>query len=227
MYRRSVAVLSLGLIVLAFGSFYLEHRMQDTPLLTWGSRGLQVEEVQQCLADRGYYRGAADGTFDLETWRAVREFQKHQGLHANGIVGGQTWDALTTYEPAVPVQAGRVEYRSDVVDLLARLIMAEAGAEPYLGKVAVGAVILNRVRHASFPSTLAGVVYQPLAFESVAKGTIWRPVSAEARRAAQQCLAGWDPTHGAVYFWNPGKRVNPWVWTRNIITRIGQHVFAR
>ncbi len=112
--------------------------------------------------------------------------------------------------------------------LLARVIQGEAGDEPFLGKVAVGAVLLNRVRSGSFPNTLAGVVFQPLAFESVANGLIWwRPPSLESIRAAAAALAGWDPTYGALYFWNPAKPVNPWVWTRQIITQIGRHIFAR
>lgn len=227
MSGRKIAVSALVLAVLALGSLYLERQAETAPLLGWGSKGSPVEALQECLAAHGFYGGPADGMFDRGTWRAVREFQADLGLPGSGIVTGETWAALTAYEPAVPVGVGSVIYRSDVVDLLARLIMGEAAGESYLGKVAVGAVILNRIKNAAFPSTLAGVVYQPLAFESVAKGTIWQPISEEARRAAEQCLAGWDPTHGAVYFWNPAKPVNPWVWSRNIITQIGRHVFAR
>lgn len=219
--------MSLGLAFLMLGALYLERQAPVAPLLGWGSTGPQVEVVQQCLDRHGYDPGAARGRFDQETWRALREFQQHRGLAGHGMVTAPTWDLLSACEPTVPAQVGQVIYRSDVVDLLARLIMGEAGGESFLGKVAVGSVILNRVKNAAFPNSLAGVVYQPLAFESVANGSIWKPVSEEARRAAEQCLAGWDPTHGAIYFWNPSKPVNPWVWTRNIITQIGQHVFAR
>lgn len=112
--------------------------------------------------------------------------------------------------------------------LLSRLIQGEAGNEPFLGKVAVGAVILNRMRSASFPNSLASVIFQPLGFESVANGLIWRRLpSWESIRAAAAALSGWDPTYGAFYFWNPAKPVNPWVWTRQIITQIGRHIFAR
>jgi N-acetylmuramoyl-L-alanine amidase len=116
---------------------------------------------------------------------------------------------------------------SDDLNLLARLIQAEAGGEPYNGQVAVGAVILNRVKSPSFPNTLAGVIYQPLAFESVSKGTIYAPPSASALKAAGQALNGWDPTYGALFFWNPYKPVIAWIWTRQIVTQIGNHVFAR
>lgn len=131
----------------------------------------------------------------------------------------------------IPVQAYRPARgisRSDEINLLARLVAAEAGDEPYVGQVAVAAVVLNRVEHPSFPNTLAGVIYQPLAFESVSSGWIWRaPGFATARRAAIDALNGWDPTYGSLYFWNPAKPVNPWVWTRQIVTQIGRHVFAR
>ena len=131
----------------------------------------------------------------------------------------------------MPVQAYRPVRgvsRADEIDLLARLVAAEAANEPYAGQVAVAAVVLNRVQHPSFPNTLAGVIYQPLAFESVASGWIWRaPMVATARRAAIDALNGWDPTYGSIYFWNPAKPVSPWIWTRQIVVQIGRHVFAR
>lgn len=118
--------------------------------------------------------------------------------------------------------------RAEDVDLLARVIAAEAQGEPYVGQVAVGAVILNRVKSPQFPNSLSGVIYQPHAFESVSNGLIWRRTpSAEAYRAAQDALNGWDPTYGALFFWNPNKPVSPWIWSRQIIVRIGNHVFAR
>lgn len=111
--------------------------------------------------------------------------------------------------------------------MLSRVVMGEAADEPFTGKVAVAAVILNRVDSPKFPNTLAGVIYQPLAFESVSNGQYTRPVSDEAIRAAQAAMNGWDPTGGALYFWNPYKRVSKWIWTRTIITQIGNHVFAK
>lgn len=112
--------------------------------------------------------------------------------------------------------------------LLARVIMGEAANEPFVGQVAVGAVIMNRVRHPSFPNTLSGVIFEPDAFESVSNGLIWsREPSATQYTAASLAMSGWDPTFGALYFWNPAKPVNPWVWTRQILTYIGRHVFAR
>lgn len=133
--------------------------------------------------------------------------------------------------PEIPVQAYRPVRgisRSDEINLLARLVAAEAGNEPYAGQVAVAAVVLNRVEHPSFPNTLAGVIFQPMAFESVSSGWIWRaPGFTTARLAAIDALNGWDPTYGSLYFWNPAKPVSPWIWTRQIVTQIGRHVFAR
>lgn len=131
-------------------------------------------------------------------------------------------------EMAAPTQAGWALVRNnDEVNLLARLIAAEAMGEPYEGQVAVGAVLLNRVRHASFPNTISGVIYQPHAFESVSNGLIWRVTDlTTARRAAYDALNGWDPTYGCLYFWNPSEPVSKWIWSRKIVRKIGNHVFG-
>lgn len=132
-------------------------------------------------------------------------------------------------EIVLPVQSGSgvVVSGNDEMHLLARVVAAEAGAEPYEGQVAVAAVLLNRVKNPSFPNSIPGVIYQPLAFESVLNGHIWRVSDlSTAERAASAALNGWDPTYGSVYFWNPSKPVNPWIWTRKIIKSIGQHVFG-
>ncbi len=115
----------------------------------------------------------------------------------------------------------------DELDLLSRVIMGEASGEPFTGQVAVAAVILNRTQSPLFPGTVPGVVYEIDAFESVTNGLIWsRPPALEEVRAAELALNGWDPTYGALFFWNPFKPVSPWIWSRQIITQIGNHVFA-
>lgn len=127
-----------------------------------------------------------------------------------------------------PTQAGVPVATSDEINLMARLIAAEAGGEPYEGQVAVGAVVLNRVRSPLFPPTISGVIYEPWAFESVHNGLIWQVTDlTTATSAAIDALNGWDPTYGALFFWNPAKPVSPWMWTRTIITQIGRHIFAR
>jgi len=131
-------------------------------------------------------------------------------------------------EEGVFTADGRGNVRQWEVDLLARLVEAEAEAEPYVGKVAVAAVMINRVESPSFPGTLSGVVYQPLAFESVMNGRIWRVWNfSESQRAARAAMNGWDPTWGSLYFWNPATATSRWVWSRQIVTRYGRHVFAR
>ena len=126
---------------------------------------------------------------------------------------------------AVAAARGAISNR-DNINLLARVIEGEAADEPFTGKVAVGAVILNRVGNSNFPNTLGGVVYQPLAFESVSNGQIWRKLTTESLRAAEYAFSGWDPTNGALFFWNPAKKVSAWIWSRKIVTQIGRHVFA-
>lgn len=112
--------------------------------------------------------------------------------------------------------------------LLARLISGEAKGEPYIGQVGVGAVILNRTKNPKFPPTIASVIFQPGAFESVSNGSIWYShPTRENLRAAQDALSGWDPTYGSLFFWNPYKKVNPWIWRRPVVTQIGRHVFGK
>lgn len=126
------------------------------------------------------------------------------------------------------VAEAQADAYSDDLWLMARVIQGEAGGEPFLGKVAVGAVLMNRVQNASFPNTLAGVIFEPYAFESVSNGLIWQfEPSDDSLQAAQCALSGWDPTYGSLFFWNPYKPVSPWMWTREIVTQIGNHVFAR
>lgn len=144
-----------------------------------------------------------------------------------GITCGLVVIFIAVFGGGEVVSQGVAGTRSEDLDLLARVIEAEAQGEPYVGQVAVGAVILNRVRHAEFPNTLSGVIFQPYAFESVSNGLIWRrSPSEEARRAAADALNGWDPTYGSIFFWNPYKPVTPWIWSRPVVVQYGNHVFA-
>ena len=199
-------------------------------LLYWGSRNDDVRIVQRRLRQWGYYDGPISGVYGERTWRAVRSFQSRNGLRVDGVVGPETWGALGyTYRGQTETRAATspaVNQRDDVQQL-ARIIHAEARGEPYEGQVAVGAVMLNRVRDPAFPNSLSGVIYQPLAFESVADGQYMLSPDQASIRAARDALNGWDPTYGSLYFWNPGKPVNPWVWTRDTVRTIGNHIFAR
>ncbi|OPX83194.1 MAG: Spore cortex-lytic enzyme precursor [Pelotomaculum sp. PtaB.Bin013] len=184
--------------------------------------------MQQRLSQWGYYNGGLDGFYGNDTFQAVSNFQRSNGIPADGVVGQATWDALGLSVPGdIPaVSRGAATDRGDVT-LLARVIEGEAADEPLLGKVAVGAVILNRTKSASFPHSISGVIFQPEAFESIENGQAYRPLSEESLQAAQMAMSGYDPSGGALFFWNPAKSVSPWIWSRNIVTQIGNHVFAQ
>lgn len=221
-------ILVAGLITWRGGGAFGQDRT-----LYWGSSGPDVTKVQALLNRWGYYTGPIDGYYSGKTFRSVQEFQRKNGLLVDGIVGPQTWAALglpsvrrAGTAPAAGGVSSGVSDRSNVY-LLARVIEGEAADEPYAGKVAVGAVIVNRTQSGLFPNSLPGVIYQPHAFESVSNGQYTRPVSADSLRAAQEALSGWDPTGGALFFWNPYKPVISWIWSRPVVTQIGRHVFAR
>lgn len=180
--------------------------------------GIQVQ------ADWGYTTRRGDTLFSIakKTGVPVNDIKARNGLSDNYIRIGQRITVPNYIErnTAVPSRI------SMDTSLLARLIHAEAGTEPYIGKVAVGGVVLNRIQNPRFPKTIAGVIYQPNAFESVSNGIINHNPSTESQKAAWDALSGWDPSGGAIYFFNPGKTNNPWIWARRIINRIGKHVFA-
>jgi N-acetylmuramoyl-L-alanine amidase len=232
MKAKRVVFSLLILLVLVLSSLVINtsSNAQTKPTLYWGSRGSNVTQLQQRLSNWGYYTGAIDGVYGASTYQAVINFQRKNGLPIDGIVGAQTWSALglgsvvsksPSYQPTKGVSV------SDDTMLLARAIHAEAESEPYIGKVSVGAVLLNRVANSNFPQTLSGVVYQGSALESVANGRVNTQPNDDSVRAARDALNGWDPTYGCLYFWNPSKPVNAWIWTRSIIVTYGSHVFAK
>lgn len=224
--KRKTSILLFLVMLMSIFCFHPEEAYGQS--IGWGAKGELVRQAQQKLKNWGYLEGAVDGVYGEETYRAVRLFQQRNGLEVDGIIGPQTRRALGLPETAAtstaPSRSG--VSRSDDVNVLARAIHAEAKGEPYEGKVAVGAVILNRVRHPAFPNTIAGVIYQPCAFEPVKNGSINETPDEESYRAAKDALNGWDPTGGAIYFWNPATSSSPWIWTRKITLRIGKHVFA-
>ena len=187
-----------------------------------GSSGQRVTEIQTRLKNWGYYQGEIDGIFGSRTEAAVRWFQRQNGLSADGQAGPQTLAAL-----GLPTgESGTAQDSSGDVYLLARLISAEARGEPYVGQVAVGAVVLNRVRHPSFPSSVSGVIYQTDAFTCVSDGQFNKPIAESAYRAAQDALGGWDPSGGAIYYYNPATATSAWIWSRPLIVTIGSHRFC-
>lgn len=189
-----------------------------------GSSWATVTTIQQKLIRWGYLEGEADGIYGSKTAAAVRYFQKTNGLAADGVAGPATLAALGIFEGTGGSSASSAQ--SGNLALLARVISAEARGEPYAGQVAVGAVILNRVEHPSFPGTIAGVVYQPGAFSCMLDGQIDQPVAESCIRAARDALNGSDPSGGAIYYFNPNTATSGWIWSRPLIKVIGQHRFC-
>ncbi len=192
-----------------------------------GSSGDTVEKIQRRLRDWGYYSGEVDGVYGSRTEEAVRRFQKKNGLTADGVAGPATLAAIGLPSGASGSSGGSGgSGSSSDVNLLARLISAEARGEPYSGQVAVGAVVLNRMEHPSFPSTLSGVIYQRGAFSCLDDGQFNEPVAESAYRAARDALNGWDPSGGAIYYFNPATATSSWIWSRPLIVTIGKHRFC-
>lgn len=207
----------------------------EVAVLRQGARGGEVKEVQRRLKLWGYYNGSVDGVFGAGTRKAVIAFQKKNGLTADGVVGQSTYKALGM-NSSYGVLAGQASgsgssgntngYSSSDVYLLARTIYAEGRGEPYTGQVAIGAVVLNRVRSSSFPNTISGVVYQKHAFTAVSDGQINLTPNETAMKAARDAINGWDPTGGALYYYNPAVATSSWIFDRQTVTVIGKHVFA-
>ena len=187
-----------------------------------GSRGEEVVKIQTKLKRWGYYDGAIDGIYGTATKKAVELFQRKNKLKVDGIAGKNTLEAMGIFaESEVPTGDGSADYR-----LLARLISAEARGEPYVGQVAVGAVVLNRIEHPSFPDTMAGVIYQKGAFSCLDDGQFNQPVADSAYAAARDAINGLDPSGGAIYYFNPQTATSKWIWSRPHITTIGKHRFC-
>ncbi len=193
--------------------------------VAWGDRGADVTKIQQRLRQFGYMDAPADGIFGRETYNAVVWFQRKNGLKADGVVGPATAAALGVTLTGSGGAAAASSHESEVYTL-ARLVYAEARGEPYVGKVAVAAVVLNRVRSAAFPNTISGVIYQAGAFDCVADGQINLDPDSDSLRAARDAMNGWDPTGGCVYYYNPATATSAWIWSRETRLTIGAHVFA-
>jgi N-acetylmuramoyl-L-alanine amidase len=191
-----------------------------------GSKGNAVKTMQQKLKNWGYYKGSVDGIFGSKTKEAVKYFQRKNGLKVDGIVGNQTLKALGMSNYASSSDTQNNAYSDSDVMLLARLIYGEARGESYVGQVAVGAVVMNRIKSASFPNTMSGVIYQSYAFTAVADGQINLTPNATAKKAAQEAMNGWDPSYGALYYYNPATATSSWIFSRKTTVTIGNHVFA-
>ena len=192
-------------------------------LSRYGSTGTEVKNIQKVLKKLGYYTGSVDGIYGTKTKKAVTSFQRDCGLTVDGICGPQT----LLYLGLSSGSQSSSGYSNEDITLLAKVISAEARGESYEGQVAVGAVVLNRVAHPSFPDTISGVIYQNGAFSCVNDSNWYQPVADSAKRAAQDALNGWDPSGGAVYYYNPAKTNDKWIRTRTVIKVIGNHYFCK
>ncbi|USG63702.1 spore cortex-lytic enzyme [Brevibacillus ruminantium] len=216
-----------------------------------GATGKDVREMQGRLKYLGFYTGKVDGVFSWRTYWALRNFQYEFGMDIDGILGPKTklmlYNATTGYRPTAeelgveqaapapspaPSAPNNTTYHSKGISendlrLMANAVHGEARGEPYVGQVAVAAVILNRTRNAAFPNTPAGVIFEPLAFTAVADGQIWLTPNETAKKAVQDALNGWDPTGGAIYYFNPDTATSAWIWSRPQIKKIGKHIFCR
>ena len=185
-----------------------------------GSRGTEVRNIQSRLKAWSYYFYTVDGIYGWRTEEAVKKFQRKHGLVVDGICGPATLEKIG-------LPTGQTSSWTNDLNLLARVINGEARGEPYTGMVAVGAVVLYRDRSSSFPNTISGVIYQPGAFTAVTDGQFNVAVTQQSRNAARDAMNGWDPSGGALYYYNPATATNSWIWSRPVLTRIGNHVFCK
>ena len=195
-------------------------------LSKYGSRGEEVRTIQTKLKRWGYYNGNVDGIYGSQTLAAVKYFQRSNGLTVDGIAGTKTLNAMGIMSSSSS-GGGSSTSSNNNLNLLSRLVYSEARGETYTGQVAVAAVVLNRVRSSSFPNTISGVIYERGAFDAVSDGQINLSPDSTARKAAQDALNGWDPSYGAIYYFNPNTATSAWIWSRPMTVTIGNHRFCK
>ena len=220
--KKGIFLISMAFIM--FIAYYIFFETSYVSALSkYGSRGSEVTQIQTKLKRWGYYTGNVDGIYGSQTVEAVKYFQRKNGLSVDGIAGPKTLAAMGIMTSSSSSSSSS----SSDLNLLSRVVYSEARGEPYTGQVAVAAVVLNRVRSSSFPNTIAGVVYQSGAFDAVADGQINLTPNDTARKAAQDALNGWDPSYGAIYYFNPSTATNQWIWSRPMTVTIGKHRFCK
>lgn len=231
MKRLKICFATLLILSSAFliaGNIYQNTQRVEAVAVTIESVDAAVadtREVQTVLKKWGYYKGSVDGINGPLTKEAVKRFQRKYGLTADGIVG-----PLTAAKMGLKVKggsgSGAGSYNNNDLYLLAKLVHSEARGEVYTGQVAVAAVVLNRVKDSRFPNTIAGVIYQPWAFTAINDGQFNLEPNQTAYQAARDAMNGWDPTYGAVYYYNPKTATSAWIRSTKTITTIGRHVFS-
>ena len=225
--KRLIIIFVISLIGIGMLTFIAVSENSSVEALSkYGSRGDEVRQIQTKLKRWGYYNGNVDGIYGTQTLNAVKSFQRKNGLTQDGIAGPATLKAMGIFSSSGSSSSGSSSNSSNV-NLLARLIYGEARGESYTGQVAVGAVVMNRVRSSSFPNSISGVIYQKGAFDVVSDGQINLTPNSTAKKAAQDALNGWDPTYGAIYYFNPATATNKWIWSRPMTVTIGKHRFCK
>lgn len=224
--KRFFVVLSLCLCLI-FGVSYLVNinfiePFENQSVVQTATTTSENKIIQQRLKKWGYYTGAVDGILGPKSVAAIKKFQRNNGLAADGIVGPKTAAKIGI---TLSSSSSNKQTSSDLY-LLAKCVYAEARGESYTGQVAVAAVILNRVKSASFPNTIAGVIYQPWAFTAVHDGQINLEPNQTAYNAARDAMNGWDPTYGCLYYYNPKTATSKWIYSRQQVVKIGSHVFC-
>ena len=221
-------IVLIGVTLISVMYVYKRYKEQNATLEAlskYGSRGSEVTQIQTKLKRWGYYTGNIDGIYGTQTVNAVKYFQRKNGLTVDGIAGPATLRAMGIMT-STSSSSSSSSYNSNL-NLLSRVIYGESRGEPYTGQVAVGAVVMNRVRSSSFPNTISGVVYQSGAFDAVRDGQINLTPDSTARKAAQDAMNGWDPSYGAIYYFNPSTATNKWIWSRPMTVTIGKHRFCK
>ena len=223
--KKLIVIFSIFLIAIGIIFYVFLKNNEVEALSKYGSRGDEVTQIQTKLKRWGYYNGNIDGIYGSQTQEAVRYFQRKNGLTVDGIAGPATLKAMGIYSSSSSSSSS--SSNTSNVNLLARLIYGEARGEPYTGQVAVGAVVMNRVKSSSFPNTISGVIYQSGAFDAVSDGQINLSPDSTAKKAAQDAINGWDPSYGAIYYFNPSTATNKWIWSRPMTVTIGRHRFCK
>lgn len=225
--KKMIIIGTIVFLVIAMILFIVLFENQSVEALSkYGSRGSEVTQIQTKLKRWGYYNGNVDGIYGTQTLNAVKYFQRKNGLTVDGIAGPATLKAMGIYNSS-STSSNSGSSNANNVNLLARLIYGEARGEPYTGQVAVGAVVMNRVKSSSFPNSISGVIYQSGSFDAVRDGQINLTPDATAKKAAQDALNGWDPSYGAIYYFNPSTATNKWIWSRPMTITIGRHRFCK
>ncbi len=223
--KKRIIICLVFIVFLMYNAFIRNDLNHVEALSKYGSRGDEVTQIQAKLKRWGYYNGNIDGIYGTKTLNAVKYFQRKNGLTVDGVAGPKTLAAMGIMQSSN--NSGSAVSNTNDLNLLARLIYAESRGEPYAGQVAVGAVVLNRVKSSSFPNTVSGVIYQTGAFSVVSDGQINLSPNETAKKAAQDALNGWDPSYGAIYYYNPNTATSAWIWSRPQTVQIGNHKFCK